>query len=661
MNYTKKQNGWINTNNIWGFLLGKYALAVLLLLLSQIYFCCWNTRLFHVETAGEWLSIAWGNLVVGLATVGFALLPYFAAYLLPMKCRHNKHYKRIIEGLFYIIPMLFITIANCCDTAYFQFTYRRLTGEIFQYLGIGGNMQVLIPRFIVDYWYAGVGVAALVFLTFFFSSRVKLSDRRQFGNIRANNCVGLLLALACLGLLSFGLTTHKGLNTTRYCQGQNSALVTNSGYNILHTLLDGGKLPDEEYMAEAEARRLFDPAFAADTLSGASEAWVGWAAGAGQWLAAADSTGLNRQLRHSNVVVIVLESFSQEFMGCYNPQAEVSYTPFLDSLSQHCVVYQGRSNGKKSIEGIPAIFGSLPTLMAYPLTLTDYDDDSLNALPAVLARNGYRTAFFHGSYNGVMQFDEMCRKLGFGEYYGKNEYMTDRLSKESDFDGCWGIFDEPYLQYMSRRLTTFKEPFFAGVFTLSSHHPYTMDPCHANDFQKGPHPINRVMMYTDNALRKFFDSARQTPWYYNTTFIITADHPGPGLTPAYNGYTGWYRIPMLVYRPLYEEKLAPAYGPEYSCHMVSDRIMQQTDIMPTLLDYLGIQAGSACFGTSVFRNPDNGWQIAFGNNYYQLETKDGVAVLKQGKEEVHGNGNIQLLKAVVQQYNARLIKNQLTK
>ena len=57
------------------------------------------------------------------------------------------------------------------------------------------------------------------------------------------------------------------------------------------------------------------------------------------------------------------------------------------------------------------------------------------------------------------------------------------------------------------------------------------------------------------------------------------------------------------------------------------------------------------------RLPEGGWQIAYGNSYYQLETPDGVAILCQDKEE--GNGNIKLLKAIVQQYNHHLINNQL--
>ena len=87
--------------------------------------------------------------------------------------------------------------------------------------------------------------------------------------------------------------------------------------------------------------------------------------------------------------------------------------------------------------------------------------------------------------------------------------------------------------------------------------------------------------------------------------------------------------------------------------------MQQTDIMPTILDYLGIQTPAVCFGSSVFRNPDQGWQIAYGNGYYQLETQNGVAVLGEEKEEVIGFGNMEMLKAIVQQYNHRLINNKL--
>ncbi len=656
---------WIKTNNIYLYLLYKSLLALAVLLASQVFFYFDNTRIFHVDGIQEWLGVMWGNLIFGIATIGCMLMAYYALNLLPFNFRWNRHYHRITEVVFYYLPILATLVANVCDSAYYQFTYRRLSGEIFRYLGIGGNMGALWPHFVVDYWHSTLFAVIIICLLFWLGGKVQLLPRNQYRSHRANDLVGLVLGAACVLFLirgGFGKNIEWH-DTTKYCQAKNCALVTNSGYNIVRTF-NGGTLEEAEYYNPEELEQIYSPVFAPDTniANAPHEMWQGWAPNAGKWLQAEPLDSLGRELpatlRRKNVVIIVLESFSQEYMGCYNNGCMPSFTPFLDSLYEHSVVYQGRANGKKSIEGIPAIFASIPTLMTFPLTLSDYADDSLNALPNILRNNGYHTAFFHGSYNGVMGFDRLCQQLGFEEYYGKDEYMGDPYAKESDYDGCWGIYDEHFLQYMVRKLSSFEQPFMSGVFTLSSHHPYTMQPEHEGDFAEGPHPLCRVVMYSDNALRKFFDAARKTDWYENTIFVITGDHSGQGLSRAYNDYNGWYRIPMLFYIPQHEEFLTATYGPQYSTHQVSPRLMQQTDIMPTLLDYLGISARTVCFGTSAFRNPDKGWQLAYGNGYYQLETNDGkVAVLGQEKEE--GEGDIRLLKAIVQQYNHHLIHNEL--
>lgn len=655
-----RKKTWISTNNIYVYLFYKALLAFVLLLLSQAFFYFDNRRIFHVADMKEWAGIAWGNVVFGIATVGCMLLPYFAANLLPFKFRWNRHFHRWVEVLLYYLPLLFMLVSNVADAAYYQYTYRRLSGEIFRYLGISGDMGALWWRFLIDYWQATLFFIAAMLLLFWAGAKMHLSARNKYRHHALNDIVGLVVGGACvLFLLRGGFGKQiEWRDAAKYCQAKNCALVTNSGYNIVRTF-NGGTLEELQYMDPQQALKLFDPVLhpEPDYEGRIVEAWSGWDAGCGTWSAATDSAATRQH--YSNIVIIVLESFSQEYMGCYNKGIMPTFTPFLDSLAQHCVVYQGRANGKKSIEGIPAIFASLPTLMTFPLTLSDYAADSLYALPAILRDRGFHTAFFHGSYNGVMGFDRLCAQMGFDQYYGKNEYMADRLSRPRDFDGCWGIFDEPYLQYFSRRLGTFPEPFMAGLFTLSSHHPYTMQPGHEGHFAEGPHPLCRVVSYTDNALRKFFDAARHTDWYPHTTFVITADHSGQGLHRPYNDYDGWYRIPMLIYRPQYEETLVPTLGPRWSCHRVSPRLMQQTDIMPTLLDYLGIEVPAVCFGTSVFRNPDRGWQIAYGNGYYQLETQGGVAVLGEETEEVIGFGDIEKLKAIVQQYNHRLINNKL--
>jgi len=663
------QRGWIRTSNIYAYLFSKALLALLLLFAAQIFFYLVNTSIFHVADAKEWLGIIWGNITFGIATIGCLLLPYFVANLIPFKFRWNKHYHRLTEIFLYYIPVLFIIICDICDASYYQYTYRRLTGEIFSYLGISGNMGSLWPQFLRDYWHSTLFGLLLIFATFWLGTRIRLIGRNKYRNHHLNDIVGLILGTAVAIFLFRGGFGHniQWQDTTNYCQAKNSALVTNSGYNIVRTF-NGGTLNETHYMDDRQAQQLFNPLFTPDSSITALHR-TAWAPNAGSYTT---FDSLSRQpIRHfNNIVVIVLESFSQEYMGCYNQGIMPSFTPFLDSLARHSILYQGRANGKKSIEGIPAIFSSIPTLMPFPLTLSDYADNTLNALPSILSANGFHTAFFHGSYNGVLSFDKLCANMGFNQYYGQNEYMADRLARPSDYDGTWGIYDEHFLQYMSRRLSTFTQPFFAGVFTLSSHHPYTMQPERVGQFPEGPHPLCQVVAYSDNALRKFFDSARQTEWYPHTLFVITADHSGQGLSRAYNDYNGWYRIPMIIHLPEAEctpSQPAPAtaanaasqpdpYASNGQTAYVSPRLMQQTDLMPTLLDYLGIPAQTVCFGTSAFRNPNQGWQIAYGNSYYQLETADGkIAVLTHDKQE--GNGNIQLLKSIVQQYNHRLITN----
>lgn len=662
----RKKRPWLRTSNIYIYLLYKSLLAFIVLLAAQAFFYLDNTRIFHVDGFHEWMGIIWGNMVFGIATIGCMLLAYYALNLIPFNFRWNPHYHRITELVFYYLPIMAMLVADICDSAYYQYTYRRLSGEIFRYLGISGNMGALWPHFVVDYWHSTLFAIIITIILFWLGGKAKLLPRNRYRKHKANDLVGLVLGGLCVVFLlrgGFGKNIEWH-DTTKYCQAKNCALVTNSGYNIVRTF-NGGTLQEVNYMDAREAEALYNPVFAPDSAiaNARPEPSQGWAPNAGCWLQPAAPDSLGRVVREAsvmrkNVVMIVLESFSQEYMGCYNKGIMPSFTPFLDSLYEHSVVYQGRANGKKSIEGIPAVFSSIPTLMTFPLSMSDYRDDSINALPNILRNNGYHTAFFHGSYNGVMNFDRLCKRLGFEEYFGKNEYMADRHSRESDYDGCWGIYDEYYLQYMVRKLSTFEQPFMSGVFTLSSHHPYTMQPGHENDFVDGPHPLCKVVMYSDNALRKFFDAARKTDWYENTIFVITADHSGQGLSREYNDYDGWYRIPMLFYIPKHEEFFVPQFGEEWSAHKVYPRLMQQIDIMPTLLDYLGIQAQTVCFGTSAFRNPEKGWQIAYGNGYYQLETNDGkVAVIGQEKEE--GDGNIQLLKAIVQQYNHRLINNQL--
>ena len=624
--------------NIFAYLTLKVLLAFATLVLAQVAFHLANTRIFHLDGPGEWAGVVWGNVVFGFATVATFLAPFILLQLLPVKARWNRWYKVLGEVL-YVVPVLLMLVPRGANMAYYQYTYRLLSDEIFSYLGISGQMGSLAPHFAADYWYAWVAPLLIAILFFIANSRLAIAPRNPYNKHRANDLAGLGVGVVLLWFAArggFGRFLQPS-DAAHYCQPKNTALVSNDAYNIFRTLLTPD-LEEATYMTDAEAAVIFPARHT-------------------PFPAPADSTAATDSLapQKRNIVLIVVESLGQEFMGCYNTQPGAdTRTPFLDSLARRSTLYDGRSNGKKSIEGITAINTSVPNLMSIPLTNSAYGHQPLPSLAAVLRRHAYHTAFFHGSYNGVMDFDSTCFRIGFDEYLGKDEYEASRFSRPGDYDGVWGIFDEPFLQYTADHISTFAEPFMAEVFTVTSHHPFPIPEGQEALYPEGSHPILKCVAYTDHALRRFFETASRQPWYANTLFIICGDHSGHGLTPEYNDYDGWYRIPMMV------------FDPQHPAGRRDPRIVQHTDLFPTVVDWLGLPESFTTFGQSVVKHPDAGRYVYYANGYHVMVSnhpgnpaQHDLAVV-MGDREIGSPEDLTLLKAIIQQYNHKVVNLKLS-
>ena len=138
---------------------------------------------------------------------------------------------------------------------------------------------------------------------------------------------------------------------------------------------------------------------------------------------------------------------------------------------------------------------------------------------------------------------------------------------------CLGAHTHTYLL-----LSCVRKPWYsilATVFTLSSHHPFVVPDDFDSVLPRGDFPMQHTVAYTDMALQKFFDKISKSKWYDRTLFVITADHTN--FTGSQNiDYERLYDVPMVFYHP----KLDTAF--------VADKIMQQTDIMPSVISCLGI-------------------------------------------------------------------------
>ncbi len=306
----------------------------------------------------------------------------------------------------------------------------------------------------------------------------------------------------------------------------------------------------------------------------------------------------NSGFKKMNVIVIIVESLSKKYIGCFNGEAK---TPFIDSLfSQSLVFPNGFANARESIQGIPAVLASIPALGDEPFIFSDYSSNRITTIPALLKKEGYYSAFFHGGSNGTMGFNSFSKLANYDDYFGRNEY-----NNEQDFDGDWGIWDEPFLQYVSKKLTTAKEPFFSSVFTLNTHQPFTIPEKYKTLLKQPGHPMLSCISYADIALSRFFELAKKTSWYKNTLFVITADHTSPVIDKKKSSTMDHYRIPIAFFLP------------NNSLKGIDNKIANQIDILPSILHLMNYPKNYFSLGNDLFDSTAKKYSIDYNAGVYQ--------------------------------------------
>ncbi len=298
----------------------------------------------------------------------------------------------------------------------------------------------------------------------------------------------------------------------------------------------------------------------------------------------------------NNVLIIIIESFSQEYVN-------QGYAPFFSELSRKGLYFDiNFANGRRSLEALPSILAGIPSLVGKPIYQSQYQSNKFYGLPQILKDQGYSTYFFHGGKRGTMDFDAYTRSIGVDHYYGLEDYPN-----QSHFDGHWGVFDHHYLNYVGESLNKVQKPFVSTVFTLSSHQPYSIPKELKGRFPKGDLEIHESIGYVDYALKEFFKKIENESWFKDTLFVITADHTQKLVTKDFQNNIGRYRVPLLFYHPSQNFNSYP-----------SQKITQHVDIMPSILDFLGVETNKKLlFGTSVFSD-DRGRMLNFisGNYLY---------------------------------------------
>ena len=606
------------------YALAKMAIAMLLFSICRLLFFTFNYSYFGSLK----LIHLWGGIRFDWMTITILYAPFLLSLLFDFRTK-----SKLRKVLFHLSNTLAI-VFNCMDFEYYKFTFKRTTADLFYTDGIGQDVFNLLPRFILDYWYVVVlGIILIGFSSFLYRKTESLA----FKPIKFPLYLGYFFPLFVFYFIGFrGGIQLKPLNVIQagqYAQAKDIPIVLNTPFTIIKSSYKE-EIESRNYFAKEKLEKIYSPVSHFE----------------------ADSTAPKL-----NVVLIIMESFAKEYIGAFNEGD--GYTPFLDQLIEKSLVFENSfANGKKSIEALPSILAGVPTLMNTSYISSKYGSNRIRALGKVLNDRNYRTVFYHGGENGTMGFDAFANMAGINEYKGRNEYPL-----KGDYDGNWGIFDEPFLAYCVDDLSNGNAPFFASIFTLSSHHPYTIPEEHKGQFSEGPLPILKSVRYADYALEQFFEKAKTTDWFDQTLFIITADHTSQSFKESYNNRFGMYSIPILFYSPSYVKAERKAV------------LCQQTDLFPSIIDFLGFEEEILSFGNSVFDTESEPFVINYLNGLYQYTKGDYVlhfdgnqsVALYAWKQDPALKNNLigqQLpeltnleneLKALLQQYVERLTQNQL--
>lgn len=557
-------------------------------LLLRLGFWWYNRGLFTVYSAHERIWIFLRGLEQDLVSLLLVNLPVLVllgimAWLPPSRLRGMLIFPA--RGLF-IAGNLFAIALNCIDIGYYRFGRHRANLDL-QFVLIDS-----LPSYksvLSGYWYLLFLFVILTVLIIRLAGRLQeikpIHDRRGLFLLFGRQVLLVVAALFIMGLTGRGRpvipsTPLLSLSPADLPLAQNSLLTW--AYSRFHR---SRELEPVHFFPDSTAFRLAP----------------------GIHRLSSSNTGPMRK----NVVVFILESFSRNYV--IPGDRYKANTPFLDSLLNKSLFFpHSFANGFYSNQGIVAILGGLPALMDEPFYYSEYANTPLRSLGNILLEQGYSTNFLMGAGANHFGFGTFAHMAGLEHSYWQEDFNDSRF-----YDGNWGIFDEPFLQYGGRVLSAQPQPFLGAFFTISAHPPFTL-PAGLRQRFAAPDKTaaQQAIAYVDFSLSEFFAANRDKPWFRNTLFVFCADHwldPLEGKNPF--SCVDVCSIPFFIYDP----------GREV--HDWRPIVAGQVDIAPTVLDRLGYAGTYTGFGRSLLDSSiadSDRYVINRMGDIYQIIDKDYV-------------------------------------
>jgi arylsulfatase A-like enzyme len=336
-----------------------------------------------------------------------------------------------------------------------------------------------------------------------------------------------------------------------------------------------------------------------------------------------------------NVVLIIIDTLRADLLGCYGFPGTVSpgvggrlqrrSSPEIDEIAQKGVLFENViSQCSWTRPSIASMVSSL-----YPRTLGMYKEqfdvlaEQYLTLAEILRSNGYGTlgitanphlnkAFnFHQGFDHYIETKKSWKEIEAGK-------QKSRRGSEAHLPTCLEVFSR-VLAAAERAESMGEGPGYVQINIMEVHTTSLVRNKYRYIFDSFPVEIDESYSSKKKAVLKhlvrrtyaavgqvshdtsnFIDQLTSLPGWENTLFVITSDH-GQGLLDHPNVeqstlhgnllYESQVHVPLIFYNPTDSVRLCRG-------KRVEDRV-RLLDLVPTVLDYVGIQPPRDFQGRSV--------------------------------------------------------------
>lgn len=314
-------------------------------------------------------------------------------------------------------------------------------------------------------------------------------------------------------------------------------------------------------------------------------------------------------------MLIIVDTLRGDALGCYNDQYP-DLSPEIDALARNGAQFLNVTS--QSSWTRPAIGSMLTSL--YPRDTGIYREsydvlpDRVVTLAEALQQSGYETVGItaNPNLNRVFNFHQ-----GFDTYiesavvweWMKPEPGQKKVRRKRGFPDSRGMLQR-MLDHARSRASD--RPLYLQIVLMEVHEGWNLV---RPEFQRNYRGLHGVPEGYWDGIRQvsfdvgwFVEQLVSLPGWTNTLFILTSDH-GQGLDDHPDVLTSWghglllyesqVKVPLILYHPARAASRGPRTTRDPLRPQSVDAAVRLLDLMPTVLDYLGIPPPAGIRGQSL--------------------------------------------------------------